>query len=236
MSFFALKHVAHLKLGQEFKKAIDTLKGPFEKYQPAYDKFLDDFGTYYFSRGNFGKVVNFQKILDTAHLPKGQSQIEQFVDLFKNRDGSKKKRQREEWEEYSTSRTRFYGGDSTLAELSSIDEWCSAEVKNPWLYRSEVKPIYLLIEDETIQSEVQAAFLWRQIKVAMKELEEMMKFMGKPSKEDGMLKLYAARAFNLKPGLQLANLTEQYARVKSVYNDIWHRTPKYWAMKPKVTS
>ncbi|CAL1538483.1 unnamed protein product [Lymnaea stagnalis] len=133
------------------------ITGSFEADPRAYNRFIHEFGSHYFSTANFGGYVKVVSETDSEYFyTKSDAQAKtnakaSFLKVISFHGGhvSGSTSVDKSFSSATTQSIRYYGGDTNLLTNNGIQQWQPTVDKDPWLFSGELKPISDLISDET---------------------------------------------------------------------------------------
>ncbi|XP_059142063.1 perivitellin-2 67 kDa subunit-like [Physella acuta] len=141
------------------------LTGTFASNPIAYNRFINEFGTHYFSSANFGGFIWMLFETNTDYFySQTEREIQRnakasFLKIISLRGGtvtgSTTVDQR--FESSTTQTVKYYGGDTNLLTQSGFQRWQPSVDLDPWLFSGQLKPISDLISDETKRTSMETA-------------------------------------------------------------------------------
>ncbi|XP_059159771.1 perivitellin-2 67 kDa subunit-like [Physella acuta] len=174
----------NLALDNYAKTYIDTtLTGTYDSNPNVYNKFIETYGTHYFSTASFGGYVRMLfEITKEYFSTKSEVDIEanakasymQMVSVSGGGSSSNVKID-ETFKSNSKQTIKYYGGDTNLLnKADGFSQWQPTVENDPWLYSSVLKPISDLITDTTKKASMEKAVKNYMIRSYLGELESII--------------------------------------------------------------
>ncbi|XP_059143534.1 perivitellin-2 67 kDa subunit-like [Physella acuta] len=173
------------KLGLDsFAQAyIDTtLTGTYESNPNAYNKFIDTYGTHYFTSANFGGFIRM--VFETAKdyfMSKTESEIEAnakaaYMKMVSVSVAATSSTGNVDEKFTSSTKTtiKYYGGDTNILSSEGLTKWQPTVEGDPWLFSGKLKPISDLIQDETKKSSMIRAVKNHLLRAYIGELQSLI--------------------------------------------------------------
>ncbi|XP_005112978.1 perivitellin-2 67 kDa subunit [Aplysia californica] len=143
-----LDHIAQMFLDH-------LVTGNFSSNPDAYRLFINEFGTHYFSTGEFGGYIRVLHETDTSYFHSHTDrQVETnaraaFMSVISANGGrvSGSTNVDSSFSRSSTRTVRYYGGNSNLLAENGIQSWQPSVDRDPWLFSGKLTPISSLIKD-----------------------------------------------------------------------------------------
>ncbi|KAK3710635.1 hypothetical protein RRG08_034171 [Elysia crispata] len=143
----------------------------------AYHKFINEFGTHYFSTGTFGGYLRSVYETDTEFFSTHTDEEVKaeartiFIDGGGAGDSSAVSKQ---FKALSNEQLLFYGGNADLQSPGNVQSWQSTVDANPWLLSGTVKPISDLIRNDRKRSSMERAVEQHLMKAHLVELRRVL--------------------------------------------------------------
>lgn len=135
------------EVSKDFKKYFDSLPSTFEADPEAYFKFINQFGTHYFYKANFGGVFRMRvETLNNLHKKMNKDELLAKIEakykmITGNAEGSASRDQNSEDIDKNTSTKWFYFGGESFSDENNFSNWGPTVKKNPWLVGGKLRSI-----------------------------------------------------------------------------------------------
>ncbi|XP_059172761.1 perivitellin-2 67 kDa subunit-like [Physella acuta] len=159
-----------------------TLTGTFESNPTAYNKFIDTYGTHYFTSAKFGGFIRM--VFETSKeyaMTKTESEIEanakaSYMKMVSVSVGHTSSNGNVDEKFTSNSKTtmKYYGGDTNVLSSDGLSKWQPTVESDPWLFSGKLKPISDLIKDETKKSSMIRAVKNHLLRAYIGELQSLI--------------------------------------------------------------
>ncbi|XP_059172760.1 perivitellin-2 67 kDa subunit-like [Physella acuta] len=159
-----------------------TLTGTFESNPTAYNKFIDTYGTHYFTSANFGGFIRmvFETKKDYV-MTKTENEIEANAKASYSKmvsvsvgGSSATGNVDETFTSNSKTTIKYYGGDTNVLGTEGLSKWQPTVESDPWLFSGKLKPISDLISDETKRTSMERAVKNRLLKAYIGEMQSLI--------------------------------------------------------------
>ncbi|KAK0060712.1 perivitellin-2 67 kDa subunit [Biomphalaria pfeifferi] len=172
-----------LGLDRFCKIFLDTqIKGTFQTNPNVYNRFINTFGTHYFSSANFGGYI--RAVMETKSdyfYSSSESEAKynakaSFLNIISANGGrlTSTANVDQAFSSSTTQTVRYYGGNTNLLTKSGISEWQPTVQKDPWLFSGELKPLSDLITDDVKRISMEKAVENYVLKSYLEELERLL--------------------------------------------------------------
>ncbi|GFO25878.1 hypothetical protein PoB_005238300 [Plakobranchus ocellatus] len=169
-----------LQLNPIAKLYVDRFIGDktYESDPQVYHRFINQFGTHYFSVANFGGQIRMVCETSTSYFSLHSTQEikdeakTDFMGLLSANGGSTTEDSR--FADASTQTVRYYGGSANLLSTDGINSWQPTVDENPWLLSGELKPISNLITNDIQRSSMERAVLQHVMQSYLGELRRLV--------------------------------------------------------------
>ncbi|CAL1530299.1 unnamed protein product [Lymnaea stagnalis] len=186
------------------------ITGDYETNPRSYNRFINQFGTHYFSTANFGGYIKVVSETTMDYLySRSESEAKanakaSFLKIISVHGGqvSGSTTVDERFTSASTQSIRYYGGDTNLLTQNGIQQWQPTVARNPWLFSGELKPISDLITDETKNAGMIRAVENYVMRNYLEELERLI-ITARTKSNDAVLPALQTRITELKGGAAL---------------------------------
>ncbi|KAI8794351.1 perivitellin-2 67 kDa subunit [Biomphalaria glabrata] len=221
------------------QKFVDNfLTGTFEANPSGYNRFITNFGTHYFTRGNFGGFI--RDVIETRSdyfYSRSDREVESnakasFLNVMSvtGSFGSSSQRVDQNFTNASTHIVRYYGGNTNLLAQNGVSEWQTTVDLDPWLFSGELKPISDLISDETKKQSMERAVENYVLKSYLGELERIVA-SARSKANDPVLNGLEARVIKMK-NVPVLNLEDVETLSGDIQNEI--TAPTWFTMNTKL--
>lgn len=168
---------------------INSLPAKYEEAPRKFDNLLDTFGTHFFQRAKFGGYLCKRTMIENSVLYAStehaiQADLEAgFMKLVTGSlgVGANRTSLSKEFNLRKVKDFYYYGGRYDLSwakESGNLQEWQRSVSKNPWLNGGQLVPIETLIQNATLQREVQKAVMVKLTRAALQDLRESLHLGG----------------------------------------------------------
>ncbi|XP_059159772.1 perivitellin-2 67 kDa subunit-like [Physella acuta] len=152
---------ADLELDSYPKEYVDKkLNVTFESNPDIYYKFIEIYGTHYWSRANFGGYVKMVCETTKEYFESStQTEIEAnaqatFVVMVGGGGGTGKGSASQSYTSNTKTSIKFYGGDPNVLAKDGFAKWQPTVDSDPWLFSGRLKPISDLFKNATKKAEM----------------------------------------------------------------------------------
>ncbi|BFZ00947.1 hypothetical protein BsWGS_03986 [Bradybaena similaris] len=158
------------------------ISGTFESNPAAYNTFINNFGTHYFSTANFGGYIRVTFETSSSYFySRTDSEVKSkakasFLKIISAQGGHVSGSTTEDstFKEQSTQSIRYFGGDTNLLAQGGIAKWQPTVDNDPWLFSGELHPISDLITDATKRTSMERAVSNYVLRSYLDELERLV--------------------------------------------------------------
>ncbi|XP_059146764.1 perivitellin-2 67 kDa subunit-like [Physella acuta] len=183
-----------------------TLTGTYESNPSAYNKFIEVYGTHYFSTGKFGGYIRM--LFETTKeyfLNKTEDNIETNAKASFNKafsasaGGSNSNVNVDETFNSNTKQiSRYYGGDQNLQQnADGFSQWQPTVENDPWLCSGKLKPISDLMKNETKKTSMETAVKNYLIRSYLGELESLI-YAARMKSDNSIISTFLGRLNDFK--------------------------------------
>ncbi|CAG5124603.1 unnamed protein product [Candidula unifasciata] len=158
------------------------ISGTFESNPAAYNRFIENFGTHYFSTANFGGYIRvtfetsssyFYSRTDSEVKSKAKASFLKIISAHGGRvTGSTT--EDSTFVQQSTQSIRYFGGVTNLLAHGGMSQWQPTVDNDPWLFSGELHPISDLITDDTKRTSMERAVSNYVVRSYLNELERLV--------------------------------------------------------------
>ena len=147
-----------LTLDAHAQKYLDRLPDDITKDREGYAKFVDLFGTHHFRVGKLGGILksttttDMSKVTDISEFDISAEASSNFVIKIitvglAGGIGYDKRQLTSNFSTTSSTKIRFYGGNTNLLEKDGIKKWQPTVYDEPWVYWGSFREIYHLLDE-----------------------------------------------------------------------------------------
>ncbi|XP_059159707.1 perivitellin-2 67 kDa subunit-like [Physella acuta] len=142
-----------LSLDNHVQDYINTnLNDTYDNNPDAYIKFIERYGTHYFTTAKFGGCIRVMFEITKDYFYSNENEVDINVKTtYDHLLGEKQGSIDEKFTKSSVQTVKYYGGDVDILSKVGFRNWQPSVEKNPWLFSGTVKPISNLINNQTIQ-------------------------------------------------------------------------------------
>jgi len=156
------------------------LNNTFEKDPEPYRQFINQWGTHFFQKANFGGLIRVLMEMDSSFAKKQTEQkigaeASGVIEAVKLSGGfeSESKSMNSEFQKHTSVTKRILGGDYTRFLNDGFKGWQTTVAEKPWLYKGKLMSIHLLFKDAKKGKEMHKAIkehmMKAQLEVAMRQ-------------------------------------------------------------------
>ncbi|RUS72664.1 hypothetical protein EGW08_019573 [Elysia chlorotica] len=188
----------------------------YETNPQAYQGFIDQFGTHYFTTAKFGGLIRSVYETGSSYFSshtEGQAKINakaSFLKLLSVHGGSVTGSTTvdTQFTSMSTETVRYYGGSTNLLSSDGITTWQPTVDENPWLFSGELKPISDLVSNASQRAGLGEAVRQHVLRAYLVELKRLLATvtskLGRSAVTDGL-----ATRLDAMEALDLGRLVEE---------------------------
>jgi len=140
------------------------LNNTFEKDPEPYRQFINQWGTHFFQKANFGGLIRVLMEMDSSFAKKQTEQkigvqASGVIEAVKLSGGfeSESKSMNSEFQKHTSVTKRILGGDYTRFLNDGFEGWQTTVAEKPWLYKAKLMSIHLLFKDAKKRKEMHKA-------------------------------------------------------------------------------
>jgi len=172
-----------LKVAPPVEEYIEKhLKKPFKENPKPYREFINQWGTHFFRKANFGGLIRVLLEIDSSFAEKQKQnaigiQASGVIQRFKFKGGfkSESKLLDSEFQQHSSVTTRVLGGEYGDFVNEGFKGWQPTIANRPWPYNGKLLSIHLLFKDPKKRKEMQKAIEEHMIKAQLEAGRRMAK-------------------------------------------------------------
>ncbi|GFR97739.1 perivitellin-2 67 kDa subunit [Elysia marginata] len=172
-----------LRVNPQVEQFLETFVGnsTYESNPELYKRFIELYGTHYFSVANFGGHV--RSLYETnmnyffSHTDEQVKNNARLSFMFwASAEGKNEKKLSDSQSQYDSESkqiVRFYGGSANLLSANGLQTWQPTVAANPWLFSGKVKPISDLLHNVTHKNNMEKAIRQHILQAYLAELRRL---------------------------------------------------------------